>query len=123
MVESQGRARAVPVSGAEPPRREASRLGVLADATRLAIFERLADGPMAVMEIAREFPVSRPAVSQHLRALKTAGLVSNRPVGNRRVYQLDPVGVAALRAYFDRFCDRALAAVRRAGNAAEGGFS
>jgi DNA-binding transcriptional ArsR family regulator len=86
----------------------------LADPTRRAIFERLAERPCAVGELAGELPVSRPAVSQHLKVLKGAGLVSDRPAGNRRIYQLDPEGVAALRAYLDRFWNRSLAAFKRA---------
>jgi DNA-binding transcriptional ArsR family regulator len=86
----------------------------LADPTRRAIFERLARGPRAVGELAGEFPVSRPAVSQHLRVLKDAGLVSDRRDGNRRVYAVDPRGVDAMRAYFDSFWGDALAAFERA---------
>jgi DNA-binding transcriptional ArsR family regulator len=85
-------------------------LSALADPTRRAIFERLADGPKAVVELAEGLPVSRPAVSQHLKVLKEAGLVVDRAVGTRRVYQLNPVGLGALRAYLDRFWDQALAA-------------
>jgi DNA-binding transcriptional ArsR family regulator len=81
----------------------------LGDPTRRAIFERLAERPMAVGELARGLPVSRPAVSQHLRVLKAAGLVSEQPEGTRRVYRVDAAGIAALRAYFDAFWDRALA--------------
>ncbi len=84
----------------------------LGDPTRRAIFERLADGPLSVGTIARELPVSRPAVSQHLRVLKQAGLVRDRPVANRRLYSLDPQGVADLRAYFDQFWNHALAAFK-----------
>jgi len=86
----------------------------LADPTRRAIFERLADGPLAVGELASEFPVSRPAVSQHLRVLKDAGLVSGRRDGNRRLYAVDPHGVDAMRAYFDTFWSEALSAFKRA---------
>jgi DNA-binding transcriptional ArsR family regulator len=86
----------------------------LADPTRRAIFERLARGPRAVGELAGEFPVSRPAVSQHLRVLKDAGLVSDRRDGNRRVYAVDPRGVEGMRAYFDTFWSDALAAFQRA---------
>lgn len=86
----------------------------LGDPTRRAIFERLAERPFAVGELARELPVSRPAVSQHLRVLKGARLVIDRPVGNRRIYQLDPDGVGALRTYLDRFWNRALAAFKTA---------
>lgn len=85
----------------------------LGDPTRRSIFERLAEAPRAVGELAGELPVSRPAVSQHLRVLKEAGLVLDRPVGNRRIYQLDPTGVAALRAQLDQFWSKALAAYKR----------
>lgn len=81
----------------------------LADGTRRAIVERLAHGPAAVGELARELPVSRPAVSQHLKVLKSAGLVRDRAAGTRRVYQLDPTGLDSLRADLDRFWTRALA--------------
>jgi DNA-binding transcriptional ArsR family regulator len=86
----------------------------LADPTRRAIFERLALGPRAVGELASEFPVSRPAVSQHLRVLKDAGLVTDRRDGNRRLYAVDPTGVDAMRAYFDTFWSDALAAFEKA---------
>ena len=69
-------------------------LTALGDPTRRAIFERLAERPRAVGELARELPVSRPAVSQHLKVLKDAGLVVDRPAGTRRIYQLDPTGSA-----------------------------
>jgi len=81
----------------------------LGDATRRTIFERLADRPQAVSELAAELPVSRPAVSQHLKVLKDAGLVIDRAVGTRRIYQLNPDGVGALRAQLDRFWRKALA--------------
>jgi DNA-binding transcriptional ArsR family regulator len=84
----------------------------LGDPTRRAIFEHLADRPRAVGELARELPVTRPAVSQHLKVLKDAGLVFDRRAGNRRIYQLDPDGVGALRAQLDRFWNRALAAYK-----------
>ncbi len=84
----------------------------LGDPTRREIFERLADRPRSVGELAGELPVSRPAVSQHLRVLKDAGLVVDRPVGTRRIYQLEPEGVAALRAQLDRFWGKALATYR-----------
>jgi DNA-binding transcriptional ArsR family regulator len=89
-------------------------LTALGDPTRRAIFERLGDGPHAVGELARELPVSRPAVSQHLKVLKAAGLVLARPAGNRRIYQLDPDGVGALRAYLDQFWNRSLTAFKTA---------
>ena len=81
----------------------------LGDGTRRAIVERLAHGPSAVGELARDLPVSRPAVSQHLKVLKSAGLVRDRAAGTRRVYQLDPTGLEALRADLDRFWTQALA--------------
>jgi DNA-binding transcriptional ArsR family regulator len=86
----------------------------LGDPTRRAVFERLAGGARAVGELARELPVSRPAVSQHLKVLKDAGLVIDRPAGSRRMYQVDPDGVGALRAYLDRFWNRALVAFKAA---------
>ena len=76
----------------------------------MAIFQRLANGPMAVNELAGTLPVSRPAVSQHLRVLKDAGLVTDSKAGTRRMYQLDPEGVARLRAHFDQVWERALGA-------------
>jgi DNA-binding transcriptional ArsR family regulator len=81
----------------------------LGDPTRRAIFERLADRPRAVGELAAEFPVTRPAVSQHLKVLKDAGLVVDRVAGTRRIYQVDPKGVGALRAQLDRFWSKTLA--------------
>jgi DNA-binding transcriptional ArsR family regulator len=85
-------------------------LDVLADPTRRSIFERLADGPQAVVDLAQQFPVSRPAVSQHLKVLKDAGLVRDRAEGRRRVYAVDRRGVEEMRRWLDRFWDRALAA-------------
>jgi DNA-binding transcriptional ArsR family regulator len=85
-------------------------LGALGDPTRRAIFELLATGPKAVGELAAELPISRPAVSQHLKVLKEAGLVADQAVGTRRLYRLDPSGIGALRAYLDQMWDRALAA-------------
>jgi DNA-binding transcriptional ArsR family regulator len=93
---------------------QALALNALGDPTRRAIFERLADRPSAVGELAREFPVSRPAVSQHLKVLKHAGLVLDRPHGNRRIYRVDPDGVAAVREYLDRFWSRSLASFKQA---------
>lgn len=84
----------------------------LADPTRRAIFERLAARPSAVGELARDMPVSRPAVSQHLKVLKDAGLVVDRPEGTRRIYQVAPDGVGAMRAQLDRFWNQALAAYK-----------
>jgi DNA-binding transcriptional ArsR family regulator len=89
-------------------------LGTLGDPTRRAIFERLANGSCAVVELARDLPISRPAVSQHLKVLGDAGLVTHRQAGNRRLYQLDPKGVAALREYLDEFWNRSLAAFKAA---------
>jgi DNA-binding transcriptional ArsR family regulator len=86
----------------------------LGDPTRRAIFQRLAERPQAVAELANELPVSRPAVSQHLKVLKEAKLVIDRPAGNRRIYQLNPDGVGALRAQLDRFWTQALAAFKEA---------
>jgi DNA-binding transcriptional ArsR family regulator len=91
-----------------------SGLTALGDPTRREIFERLAERPRAVGELARELPVSRPAVSQHLKVLKDAGLVVDRPAGARRIYQLDPDGVGELRTYLDQFWNRALAAYKTA---------
>jgi DNA-binding transcriptional ArsR family regulator len=89
-------------------------LNALGDPTRRAIFERLADGPRAVGELAEGLPVSRPAVSQHLKVLKDAGLVRDRRDGTRRLYQLDPEGIEAVRGYFDTFWNHALAAFKTA---------
>lgn len=88
----------------------AKAFAALADPTRRQVFERLAGGPRAVGELAEGLPVSRPAVSQHLKVLKEAGLVSDRPEGTRRVYQIDPQGLGQMRAWLDRFWDGALAA-------------
>ena len=85
---------------------------MLGDPTRRAILERLRGGPLSVAEIARDLPVSRPAVSQHLRVLKEAGLVSERRSGTRRLYRLDLNGLATLRAYLDSFWEEALAAFK-----------
>jgi DNA-binding transcriptional ArsR family regulator len=85
-------------------------LEALADPTRRTIFERLRPRPMAVGEIAEGLPVSRPAVSQHLKVLKAAGLVADRAVGARRVYRIDPHGLGAIREWLDRFWDDTLAA-------------
>lgn len=86
----------------------------LGDPTRRAIFERLALGPLAVGELARGLPVSRPAVSQHLRVLKDAGLVTERAQGTRRIYTVDAAGLTALRNDLDRFWTHALAAFKAA---------
>jgi DNA-binding transcriptional ArsR family regulator len=84
----------------------------LADPTRRAIFERLSARALPVGEIARGLPVSRPAVSQHLKVLKSAGLVSDRADGTRRVYHIDPAGLGAIRAWLDRFWTDSLEAFR-----------
>ncbi len=89
-------------------------LAALGDPTRRMIFERVAQRPRAVGELARDMPVSRPAVSQHLKVLKDAGLVVDRADGNRRIYAVDPDGIAALRAYLDQFWNTALAAFKAA---------
>ena len=83
-------------------------LGALGDPTRRAIFEHLGERPSAVVDLAARLPVSRPAVSQHLRVLKDAGLVRDVQAGTRHVYSLDPAGIAGLRDYLDRFWDTAL---------------
>ena len=85
----------------------------LADPTRRAIFERIAAQPRAVGELAGELPVSRPAVSQHLKVLKDAGLVIDRPLGTRRIYHVDPDGVGALRTELDRFWNQAVATYKQ----------
>jgi DNA-binding transcriptional ArsR family regulator len=85
-------------------------LEALGDPTRRAIFERLAAGPRSVRELADVLPVSRPAVSQHLKVLKQWHLVSDRAEGTRRIYRVDPAGVAAIRDYLDQMWDKALAA-------------
>ena len=87
-------------------------MDALGDPTRRAIFERLRSGPLSVGEIAAELPVSRPAVSQHLRVLKEAGLVTERRNGTRRLYRLDPDGLGELRRYVEDFWTDALAAFK-----------
>ena len=91
------------------PNRASDGWGALADGTRRAIVSRLADGPQAVGQLAAGLPVTRSAVSQHLKVLKDAGLVSERAAGTRRVYRLNPSAVAALRDQLDTFWQRALA--------------
>ena len=93
---------------------EGNGLAALGDPTRRAIFERLAARPRAVGELAGDLPVSRPAVSQHLKVLKDARLVVDERVGTRRVYQVDPEGLRLLRGYLDHFWDQALAAYKTA---------
>jgi len=90
-----------------------AKLDALGDGTRRAILARLLDGPLPVGQLARDFPVSRPAISQHLRILKQANLVVDRPAGNRRVYQLNPEGFDSLRDYFDQFWTQALTAFKK----------
>ena len=89
-------------------------LNVLGDRTRREIFERLRSGPQAVGQLAAELPVSRPAVSQHLRVLKEAGLVVDRQVGTRRLYEVAPEGLVGLRDWFDTFWSDALARYKAA---------
>jgi DNA-binding transcriptional ArsR family regulator len=98
----------------------ANGFSALGDSTRRAIFERLAGGPRSVGELAAELPVSRPAVSQHLKVLKAAGLVSDRAEGTRRLYRVDPGGVGAMRDYLDGFWDQALAAFKAAAEGPDG---
>ena len=93
-------------------------LGLLGDPTRRAIFELLASRPRSVGELASELPVSRPAVSQHLRVLKDGGLVIDQAEGTRRVYRPNPDGVAAMRAWLDRIWADALTAFQQAAEAA-----
>jgi DNA-binding transcriptional ArsR family regulator len=88
-------------------------LQCLSDPTRRRVFERLRSGPLAVGAIAKGLPVTRPAVSQHLKALKEAGLVRDRAEGARRVYYIDPDGLGELRRWLDQFWDDALEAFRR----------
>jgi len=90
-----------------------AQLDALGDPTRRAILARLLAGPLPVGELARDFPVSRPAISQHLRVLKDARLVIDRAAGTRRVYALNPDAFNSLRDYFDRFWTQALAAFKR----------
>jgi len=89
-------------------------LVALGDPTRRLVFERVSTRPQSVGELAASLPVSRPAVSQHLRILKNAGLVSDRAEGSRRIYQMDPRGIEHLRAYLDFFWNQALAAFKTA---------
>jgi DNA-binding transcriptional ArsR family regulator len=91
---------------------QADGFTALGDPTRRAIFESLAGRPRAVGEIASDLPVSRPAVSQHLKVLKVAGLVVDRPAGTRRIYAVDPAGVDALRAYLDQLWSQTLTAYK-----------
>ena len=92
-------------------------ISALADPTRRAVLERLKDGPRPVGEIARGLPVTRPAVSQHLKVLKDAGLVADRSVGTRRIYYIDPKGLGAMRAWLDQLWEGALDAFKLAAEA------
>jgi DNA-binding transcriptional ArsR family regulator len=95
-------------------------LTALGDPSRQAILDRLSDGPLAVGQLADVLPISRPAVSQHLKVLKDVGLVTDRQQGTRRLYQVDPGGLAALRAHLDGFWARSMAAFQQRVSAAEG---
>jgi DNA-binding transcriptional ArsR family regulator len=97
----------------------AQAMDALGDPTRRAIFEQLRGGPRAVGELAENLPVSRPAVSQHLRVLREAGLVTERRQGTRRLYRLDPDGLEAVRAYFDQFWTQAFADFKAAAESRE----
>ena len=92
-------------------------VSALADPTRMSVLEKLRDGPRSVGEIANDLPVSRPAVSQHLKVLKDAGLVNDRSVGTRRIYYIDPKGLGAMRAWLDQFWEAALDAFKLAAEA------
>ena len=96
----------------------ANTFAALADPTRREVFERLRRGPRSVATLAAGLPVSRPAVSQHLKVLKEAGLVADEPDGARRVYRIDPRGLAAIRQWLDGFWDEALGAFGAAAEAA-----
>src|SRR5579862_9168073 len=89
-------------------------VSALADPTRRDIFERLAAAPQSVGALAQDLPISRPAVSQHLRVLKEAGLVSDHAEGTKRVYHIDPAGLGVLRQWLDRFWERSLEAFQAA---------
>jgi DNA-binding transcriptional ArsR family regulator len=97
---------------------EDAGLGLLGDPTRRAIFELLARRPSSVGELAKQLPISRPAVSQHLRLLKDGGLVVSQAEGTRRVYRINPQGVTALRAWLDRIWEEAFTAFQKAAEAA-----
>src|SRR2546430_15281879 len=92
-------------------------VSALADPTRFSVLEKLRDGPRSVGEIANEMPVSRPAVSQHLKVLKDVGLVGERSVGTRRIYYIDPKGLGAMRAWLDQFWEAALDGFKTAAEA------
>src|SRR3954451_13237161 len=92
-------------------------VSALADPTRLSLLEKLRGGPRSVGEIANDLPVSRPAVSQHLKVLKDVGLVADRSVGTRRIYYIDPKGLGAMRAWLDKFWEAALDGFKAAAEA------
>jgi len=94
-------------------------LGALADPTRRRVFERLRQGPQPVGRLAQGLPVSRPAVSQHLKVLKEAGLVNEQQDGTRRIYRIDPHGLGQLRAWLDQFWDEPLQAFKAAAESSE----
>jgi DNA-binding transcriptional ArsR family regulator len=96
-------------------------LAALADPTRRLIFERLAKGPQPVTALAKKLPVSRPAVSQHLKVLKDAGLVTDRAEGTRRIYHIDAAGLGALRQWLDRFWDASLDSCKAAAESDDDG--
>ena len=98
----------------------AKALEALADPTRRRVFERLREGPSAVGRLAQGMPVSRPAVSQHLKVLKEAGLVTEEQDGTRRIYRIDPDGLGQLRAWLDQFWDQALEAFKAEAERADG---
>jgi DNA-binding transcriptional ArsR family regulator len=104
----------VAANGSRPADRALAALG---DPTRRAVFEALAGGPRSVGDLARDLPVTRPAVSQHLKVLKEAGLVTDEAVGTRRLYRIDPRGVDAVRRWFDRFWTEALDRFKQAAEA------
>jgi len=96
-----------------------SVLAALADPTRRAVFEKLRERPRAVGELADDLPVSRPAVSQHMKVFRDAGLVADRAEGAKRVYYIDPHGLGPLRAWLDQFWDHALEAFRAEAEASD----
>ncbi len=100
---------------------QAAAFQALGDPTRREIFERLAARPQAVGELAAGLPVSRPAVSQHLRVLRSSGLVTDRPAGRRRIYQVDPSGLSAMRSCLDGLWEQALESFKLAGEQGPGG--
>ena len=95
-------------------------LEAIAEPTRRAIVERLAEQPSAVSDLARDMPITRSAVSQHLQILKSVGLVTDQAVGTRRIYRVDPDALAIIRAYFDAFWNRSLAAFQKAAEQPQG---